>query len=220
MLDLIPLAIASAFWPILLAVVLISLRAPHPVRLMVSFLLAGLITTIAVGLAFIYLLRGTSLTSGSDSWFGPGMEIAVGALAVTAAFVLHTRGLRATPKPAPVKTEPGRMERMLARGALLAFVAGVVLNLVPGVVPVVALKDIAELDETFAVTFGLVTCFYLIMFAFIEIPLVGYVVAPESTARRTASFNQWLDRNSRRLGVGALALIGVYMIVRGVLRIV
>ncbi len=222
MLDLIPLAVASAFWPILLAVVLISLRAPHPVRLMASFLVAGLLTTVTVGLSIIYLLQGASLTSGSDWWFGPGVEIAAGLLAVAAAFVLHARELRPAPAPAPSPTQsgPGRLERMLAHGAPLAFVAGVVLNVVPGVVPLVGLKDIAELDETFAVTFGLVLGFYLIMFAFIEIPLVGYLAAPERTARGTASFNEWLDRNAHRLGTAALALIGVLLIVRGVLRIV
>ena len=35
---------------------------------------------------------------------------------------------------------------MLERGAPLAFVAGIVLNVFPGVFPLIALKDIAELD--------------------------------------------------------------------------
>ena len=90
------------------------------------------------------------------------------------------------------------MERMLDQGAPLAFVAGIVFNIVPGVVPLVALKDIAELDYGFAETVAAVLGFYLIMFAFIEIPLAGYVVAPERTARLTASFNAWLDRNGHR----------------------
>ena len=111
------------------------------------------------------------------------------------------------------------MERMLDHGAPLAFVAGIVFNIVPGVVPLVALKDIAELDYTFAATVGLLLGFYLIMFAFIEIPLAGYLVAPESTARLTARFNAWLDRTGPRVGIAVLALIGVYLIVRGVLRI-
>lgn len=217
--DLIPLAIASAFWPILLAVVLISLRAPHPGRLMASFLVAGLLTTVGIGLAIIYLLQGTSLTSGSDSWFGPGLEIAVGVVALAAAYFLRRRYQHAEPRTAPKQAGPNRMERMLAHGAPLAFAAGVLFNIIPGIVPVVALKDIAELDETFAATFGLVLGFYLIMFMFIEIPLLGYVFAPDRTASATTRFNDWLDRNGHRLEIGALALIGVYMIARGVLRI-
>lgn len=218
--ELIPLAIASAFWPILLAVVLISLRAPHPGRLMIGFLAGGLLTTVTIGLIVIYALQGASLTSDSDSWFGPGLEITAGVAAVVAAYVLRKRYQRGDTPAKPKKSEPGRTERMLAHGAALAFVGGIVLNIVPGVVPVVALKDIAEGDYTFAETFGLVLFFYVIMFAFIEIPLIGYVVAPERTKQATASFNAWLDRNGHRLGIGVLALIGVYMIVRGILRIV
>jgi hypothetical protein len=217
--DLIPLAVASAFWPILLAVVLISLRAPHPGRLMASFLIAGLLTTVGIGLAIIYLLKGASLASGSDSWFGPGLEITVGVAALAAAYFLRRRFQHPKPRTAPKQAGPSRMEHMLAHGAPLAFVAGVLFNIVPGIVPVVALKDIAELDETFVATFGLVLGFYLIMFMFIEIPLLGYLVAPKRTAVATTRFNNWLDRNSHRLEIDALALIGVYLIVRGVVRI-
>jgi len=220
MFDLIPLAIASAFWPILLAVVLISLRAPHPGRLMASFLAAGLLTTVIVGLIVIYALQDSSLTSGSSSWFDPGVEIAAGVLAIASAYVLRARHARSVATPPPAQPKPGRLEHMLDHGAPLAFIAGVVFNIVPGVVPLVALKDIAELDYGFAETLAVLVCFYVIMFAFIEIPLLGYVVAPKRTARATASFNAWLDRNANRLGTAALALVGVYLIARGVFRIV
>ncbi len=218
--DLIPLAVASAFWPILLAVVLISLRAPHPGRLMASFLIAGLLTTVGIGLLVIYVLKDSSLTARSNSWFGPGVEIAVGVLALAAAHTLRVRSRKVKPHPPPEKTGPSRMERMLDHGAPLAFLAGVLFNIVPGLVPVIALKDIAELDKSFVETLGLVLGFYLIMFMFIEIPLLGYLFAPARTARWTAAFNDWLDRNSRRLEIWALAAIGIYAIVRGILRIV
>ncbi len=218
--DLIPLAIASAFWPILLAVVLISLRASHPGRLMAAFLVGGLLTTLIVGLIIIYVLKDASLTTGSDSWFGPGVEIAAGVAALVLAYVLRARRRRPAPATAPTASGPGRMERMLDHGAPLAFVAGIVFNIVPGVVPLVALKDIADLDYSFAATVGLLLGFYVIMFAFIEIPLAGYVVAPEPTARLTARFNAWLDRTGPRVGIAVLAAIGVYMIGRGLLRIV
>jgi Sap, sulfolipid-1-addressing protein len=217
--DLIPLAIASAFWPILIAVVLISLRAPHPVRLMASFLVAGLLTTVGVGLALIYLLQDASLAAGSNSWFGPDLQIAAGVAALVAAYVLRERDRRAASSPKPKRVGPGRMERMLDHGAPLAFLAGVLFNIVPGVVPVVALKQIADLDYPFAETLAVVFAFYVIMFAFIEIPLAGYIVAPAKTAGATERFNGWLDRNGHRLEIAVLALIGVYLIARGVLRI-
>jgi hypothetical protein len=146
--ELIPLAIASAFWPLLLAVVIISLRAAHPPRLLVSFLVGGLLTTMTVGLIIIYALEHSSLVSRSRSTTDSAVDLAAGAIALAAGLLLARR---ADPKPDRVggaedAAKPrGRIDRMLSRGAPLAF-SGVVLNIVPGVPPFVALKDIAELD--------------------------------------------------------------------------
>ena len=85
----------------------------------------------------------------------------------------------------------------------------------------VALKDIAELDYAFAETFALVLGFYVIMFMFIEIPLLGYVVAPdEDGARDHDASTPGSTATPIASGSRVLALIGVYMIVRGILRIV
>jgi len=222
MAELIPLAIASAFWPILLVVVIVSLRATHPILLLVSFLAGGLLTTITVGLVVIYALEGSSLTGSSQSTFDPAVEIAAGAFALLAAAVLWRRYgvLPEPPAERPADADPGRLERMLDRGAPLAFAAGIVFNILPGVFPLVALKDIAEMDIGFAETVVVLLCFYLIMFAFIEVPLVSYLVAPEWTAQATQRFNAWLDRNTRRVAIGALAGVGVYLIVKGIIGLV
>ncbi len=216
--EILLLAIASAFWPILLVVVIISLRASHPILLLVSFLAGGLLTTMAVGLVIIYALQGSSLTGPSQSTFDPAVLIVAGALALLAAAVLWRRYgvLPAAPAEEPADADPGRLERMLDRGAPLAFAAGIVCNIIPGVFPIVALKDIAEMDISFAETFVVLLMFYLIMFAFIEVPLVSYIVAPTWTQRATQRFNTWLDRNTRRVGIGALAAVGAYLIVKGI----
>jgi hypothetical protein len=204
---------------LLLVVVIVSLRAAHPIMLLVSFLAGGLLTTMTVGLVVIYALQGSSLTGRSQSTFDPGLEIAVGALALLAAAVLWRRygDLSDEPPEEPGDAEPGRVERMLDRGAPLAFAAGIVFNVIPGVFPFVALKDIAEMDVGFAETFGLLLGFYLIMFAFIEVPLVAYLVAPERTGQATRRFNAWLDRNGRRLGILALGGVGAYLLVKGLI---
>jgi hypothetical protein len=216
------LAIASAFWPILLVVVIVSLRATHPILLLVSFLAGGLLTTMTIGLLVIYALQDSSLTGRSQSTFDPWIEIAAGALALLAATVLWRRygTLPEEPVAEPVAKDPGRLERMLDRGAPLAFAAGIVFNLIPGIFPVVALKDIAEMDLSFAETFATLLGFYLIMFAFIEIPLVSYLVAPEWTGETTKRFNSWLDRNTKRVGIGALGGVGAYLVVKGFIGLV
>ncbi len=218
MAELIPLAVASAFWPILLVVVLVALRAPHPVRLLASFLVAALLTTLTVGLVIIYALQGTDLVSASRDSFDPAAQIAVGSIAIVAAILIRHRSADAPAVDSPA-ADSGRIEHMLERGAPLAFVAGIVLNLFPGFFPLIALKDIAELDEGFATTVALVLGFYVIMFALIEVPLVGYLVAPAWTAQATARFNVWLRKNASRLAVGALAIVGLFLVVSGIVNI-
>ena len=217
MAELVPLAIASAFWPILLVVVLVSLRAPHPVRLLVSFLAAALLTTMTVGLVVIYALQGTALVSRSRDSFDPAAQITVGSIAILVAILVHRR-TPATPAEQSPEPESGRIERMLERGAPLAFVAGIVLNIIPGVFPLIALKDIAELDAGVATTVALLLGFYVIMFALIEVPLVGYLVAPAWTEQATRRFNSWLRVNASRLAVGALAIAGVFLVISGIVN--
>jgi hypothetical protein len=187
---------------------------------MASFLAGALLTTILVGLLIVHGLEGTSLShhAGSGSWFGPVVEIAGGVLAVLLAARLWSKQPPAA-RPRHEQTSPGRIERLVTHGAPLAFVARVVLNIIPGVLPLVALQEIAELHDSGAEAAALLVGFYLVMFAFMEIPLLGYALAPTATARTTAGFNAWLDRNARAIGVGALALAGVYLIVRGIVRI-
>ena len=216
--ELLVLAIASAFWPILLVVVIISLRASHPILLLVSFLAGGLLTTMAVGLVVIYALQGSSLTGASQATFDPAVLIVVGMLALLAAVVLWRRYgvLPEAPAEKHADADPGRLERMLDRGAPLAFAAGIVCNIIPGVFPLIALKDIAEMDISFAETFLVLLAFYAIMFALIEVPLASYLVAPQWTQQATLRFNAWLDRNTRRVGICALAGVGAYLVAKGI----
>ena len=104
---------------------------------------------------------------------------------------------------------------MLARGAGWAFAAGVVLDLFPSPFALVALKDLAEWDYSFTKTFVVLLCFYLIVFVFIESPLIGYLVSPARASELTVRFNAWLGRSWYRLAIYALAFCGLYLLVKG-----
>lgn len=79
------------------------------------------------------------------------------------------------------------------------------LNIVPGTFPIVALNDIAQLDLANAATVATIAAFYVIAFAFVEVPLVTYCFAPERT---------------KRLGVAALVAVGLYLMVHGIVQLV
>jgi hypothetical protein len=218
--ELLLLAIASAFWPVLVVVVIVSLRARRPVRLLVSFLAGGLLTTVTIGLVVIYMLEGSSFTGRSNQTFEPWVKVTVGGLAVLAAVALWKR----LPPPAvepvqdTVPAQPGKLESMLERGAPLAFVAGIIFNLVPGFFPLVALAEIAAKDIDILATVGLLLAFYVIMFALIEVPLVSYIVAPEWTARTTMRLNAGLDRNARKIAIATLGVFGAMLVAKGVVE--
>lgn len=213
------LALASIFWPLLITIVVIVLRTEHPVRLLAAFLAGGLLATISVGLALVFSFDGSGLLTSDRDTVDPAVNIVVGVLAIVGALVVWRLDARPRePKQKPVERRSGKTERYLENGRL-AFLAGLLLNLLPGLFPFVALKNIAEGGYSAATNVVLVVVFYLVMFASVEIPLVSYLVAPEATVRTVQRLNDWLDRNARKIATLVLAAVGLYLVVRGLLQL-
>jgi hypothetical protein len=219
-LEIVLLAVASMFWPTLITIVVLALRVPQPVRILAWFLFGGLLTTITIGLILVFALQDASFVSGSSRSADPILNIAGGLLALAGALYLSRRK-PATAEPAPSGSkQSGLTQKAVERGGVVAFVAGVVLNIVPGAFPFVALKDIAQLDVSDAGKVASVVVFYVIMFAFAEVPIVAYLFAPERTTARVNDFNEWLRRNSTRVAVYVLVVVGIYLLVRGLIQVV
>lgn len=215
LIEIFLLAVGSMFWPVLLAVDVVAFRADRPIKMLGGFLAGGLVATVTVGCAIVFSLEGASFLTRSRRTTDATVSIVIGAAALVVAFFI-----RRSDKEKRTIREPhtsSRVERLAGRGSALAFVTGIVLNVFPGLLPFIALKDIAELNYTGAATFAVIVAFYLVMFTPIEAPLVAFLVAPERTAQAVDSFNLWLARNLRRLAWWALAAFGAFEIVRGVL---
>ena len=108
------------------------------------------------------------------------------------------------------------MERLVERGGPLAFVGGIAASIFPGPLAIIAMTDIAQLDYSTAETMLLIVAFFLVMFTFVEAPIIGFTIAPEWTRSRATRFNAWLGRNLVQLGVWALSILGAVEIVRGI----
>ena len=224
-LELLVLALASTFWPTLILIVVLALRLDRPVKILVWFLIGGLLTTVSVGIAVVFALQDASFMTGSHPPADPAVDIAAGLLSLLAAFALSRRS-RKTPVSDRRSTRGAcRSEEAVhgpacgRQGAPIAFVAGVVLNIVPGTFPIVALKDIAEQDASDAAKIATIIVFYVIMFAFVEIPIVAYLFAPTRTIAAVDNFNAWLGRNGRRVAAYVLAGVGAYLVVRGIVQL-
>lgn len=215
--DILPLALAAACWPVLIAVDLVALRTPQPAHVLGNFVAAGLLTTITVGLILVYVLDQTSLTTTNRHTFGPIVATVAGLAALAAAwYLLRRRARKRAVDPEPKEAgPPGRTERLLAQGGRIAFGGGVLLCVFPGVLPLVALQRISAQNVSFAHTFALVVGFYLVMFLLVEIPFVGFLLAPTTTGRLTVRFNAWLDRNGLLVAAIVLGSAGAYLLVSG-----
>jgi Sap-like sulfolipid-1-addressing protein len=212
------LALASMVWPTLIAVVVVALTSAQPVRLLSWFLAGSLLTTVTIGTVIVLLLEKSDLLSSSRPAFSSATYLVASVAALLVAYIVWRRSRSAADTPTE-STQPGWSERTLSRGGLLAFVAGIVLNVIPGVLPFVALKDIAELDYAAGASVALVVGFYLIMFLPAEVPLGSYLFAPRRTEIVVGRFNVWLKRNAPLIAVYVLAAAGIYLGVRGVVSL-
>jgi Sap, sulfolipid-1-addressing protein len=215
LIEIFLLAVGSMFWPVLLAVDVVAFKTEQPVRLLGGFLAGGMIATVTVGCAIVFSLENTSLVTRSRHTTDAAVSIVVGAAALVAAFFIRRsdRQEREAPKP----HTPSKVDRLAGHGAALALFTGIVLNVFPGLLPFIAMKDIGELGYGTAATVAVIVAFYVVMFTPVELPLVAFLVAPRRTARAVDSFNIWLTQNLRRLAWLALATFGAFEIVRGVL---
>jgi hypothetical protein len=222
LLELALLAIASAFWPILVVVDLVALRTPRPVPLLAWFLAGGLLTTISEGLIIVFVLEGTTMGSSRSSVGGWG-NIIGGSVALLAAYVLRARAARLRnerpTQPSRAK-KPSRTQLMIEHGGLYALGAGIVLNIFPGIFPLIALRTISSLNYGNGAKILLIVALYLCTFALIEVPLIGLLVAPARVEPWVRGLNSWLDRNGKRVGIDVLGLIGLILIVRGIVQLV
>jgi hypothetical protein len=217
-LELVLLSLASAFWPLLLVVVLAALHTDEPRRILLAFLITGLATCTVIGVLVVKAFQHGRAIGDSGSSFSAGVYLgaAVGAFLI-AAIVRHLP--KGEPKPKEEKSGgwTGKIEQ---NGVKAALVCGVLFNLLPGVFPIVALKDIAQLDVTLAEAAVIIFFFYLGMFVLVEVPLFWLYVAPEKARSRTERFNAWLGANKMKVAEWALEVIGVYLVVRGIVLLV
>jgi hypothetical protein len=210
------LALVSALWPALIAVALVALASPRPMIILGYFLAGGLLTTTVLGLVISFSLEAADFFTKSGASTPPAIDLAAGLLLLVVAAVASRRSREPNVSEKSVSKEPPWTERMLAReSGRIAFLVGIVINLVPGVFAVVGYSHIAKLDLSHVATLLLVLGFNLIMFALIELPLIGYLVAPAWTEDRVVRLNSWLRSHGRQAIVVVAAGVGIYLVIRG-----
>ena len=227
------LALFAMVNPTLLAAVTVMLLMPNPKRLMLGYLLGAYTTSIGAGLLIVFSLHGSSAEHTSKRHLSPAVDIAVGVLLLALAWVLGTgrdqpfRERRRRKKEAKLRTrqEAGKPTeslplRMLGKGdPKLTFVVGAMLSY-PGVSYLVALDRIHTLDAGTVAGVALVLFFCLTQQVFLELPLLGYLIAPDPTHDAVSRFKAWMGRSGRTAAVIGLSVIGALLLARGIIPLV
>jgi Sap, sulfolipid-1-addressing protein len=224
--QVILLSLTASLNPTLVAATTVMLLLERPAKLMLGYLLGAYMTSITLGLVIVFSLSNSSATNTTENTISPAVDIALGAIALAAAFVLYTgrherlRERRQERKAAKPDTGPPRWQRELSKGsARTTFVVGALLTL-PGASYLAGLHDIHNLKYSTTVTVLIVIGFNLVMLWLLEVPLASFVVAPEWTPRAIDRAKAWVSRHAHMFAVRGFAAVGVLLVIKGIVGLV
>jgi len=196
--TLLVMAIAVSMEPFRIGMTVLMLNRPRPLLQLIAFLAGGFAMGLTVGLVVIFAFRPGLL--GSAHFTLPKVQIVIGALALLMAALLAAGILPAPRVPA--------LARGLVSGQSLwvAAVAGLGIAL-PSVDYLAVLAVIVASGAAPSTQVGALLMFTVVAFAFVELPLLAYLVAPARTRAFMTALNDWI--RSRRRGEVAALLGGV-----------
>src|SRR4051812_10998482 len=87
-LEILPLALGSAVYPTLLALVVIIVGRPNPQRLLLGFLAGAMTTSLTIGGAIVFGLASTDAVGGDDHAIGPAINFVIAALLLVLLWIL------------------------------------------------------------------------------------------------------------------------------------
>lgn len=222
--DVFALALLAMLNPTLLAAVTVMMLLPETKKLMFGYLLGAYLSSISVGLLIVFSLHNSGAADTARATLTPAEDLVFGAIALTVGIVLWTgradalRERRRRRKEGKERKEPWP-QRLLGRGsARITFVVGVLLSF-PGASYLVGLDRIAHLDVAAPEAVLLVIAFCVIQLVLLELPLIGYVVAPEWTQGAVTRFREWIALNGVRVAGKIAIAIGVLLLLRGTLEL-
>jgi hypothetical protein len=223
-LQLLPLALGSAVYPTLLAVVIVILTQPNPRRLLAAYLAGGLLVSLTIGFIVIAgLSSGHVLNGESGRTINPAVDLVAGLLLLGLLYTLlsgrdQRLAERRRRKRADRRAQGAKeswSDRLLSRESIaLTFLVGIALNL-PGALYLVALTQIASADQGTAADVLQILAYNLIMFTWAELPLIGYGVAPDRTETFIKGVHRWLGSHIRQIAIAICGVAATYLTIKG-----
>lgn len=221
--DIVLLALGAALNPTLVAASTLMMLLPNAKRLMLGYLLGAMMTSITLGLVIIATLENSTSVRTTQKTLSPAATLALGVIALIGAFVLERGRDEAAAERRRARKQdkgPPRWQKALGRGSpRITFVVGALLTL-PGASYLAGLSRIDKLNYSTPETVALVVAFNLIMLSLLEIPLLGFAIAPGWTVATIDRTKTSIGRNGRRFAVISLTVLGTLLVIKAVIEFV
>jgi hypothetical protein len=210
-------ALLAAVNPTLLTATTVMLLLPNPRRLMLGYLCGALTTGMIVGVSIVEWLPNSSGVGTTKHTVAPAIDFALGSIALIAAYVLHSGRRKRKHSDAPKKTP--RWQRALDGGsARTTFVIGLLLSF-PGAAYLTSLTEINRQNYGTAGVVLAVLLANLVMLLLLEVPIIGFFLAPEGTVATIDRAKAWLAINGTRVATIALTVVGCLFLARALVTI-
>jgi len=206
------MAIAMSLEPFRIGMTTVMLNRPRPVLQLLAFLSGGFVMGTTVGLVVLFLFRPRIL--GSAHFSLPKVQIAIGVLTLLVAAVVGTKVLSGRFSRVHAGTRTRTRKLLNGRSLWVAGTAGLGIAL-PSIDYLAVLAVILASGATAATQVGALLMFNVVAFALVEIPLVGYLAAPERTRALMGALQGWLQSRSPRAVAALLAGLGCTLLVVG-----
>jgi hypothetical protein len=234
------MAVVVAIDPAQVGAVAYILSRPRAMRLLVAYFVGGFGVSLIAGGVILFVLDGVGI--GQSSSIPPGIEFAVGTLALVVAALVgsgvagrlrdRAQSRRAGDQPADVppsaRDNRPSLERLPGFDKLphrlldalhnespwIAWIYGVGFG-VPSAYYLAAIAAILKSGVATGAQIGALLVFNLVAFAVAEIPLVSFAIAPEATRARIDQLYTWISTHQRLVVTMLTSIIGVYLIFKG-----
>ena len=226
--EYLALAFAAALNPKLLAVDLLLAENRRPRAMFLCVLLGGLTVALTIGLLDVLVFRADAISA--QKTVSAGVDLAIGLLLLAAGGLvatgrLHGRRKVAVPagggQPQKLRGEKkdGWAQRVLAEPRLgLAILVGALCG-IPGASYLTGLHILVTSKSSTANQVVGVVLFVLIEFLLIIIPFVFLQLRPEATEAALKNAQDWLLGHARRLMAYTALILGAYLAVSGLVRL-
>jgi hypothetical protein len=218
-------ALTAALNPTLLTATTVMLLLPNPKRLMLGYLAGALTTGVLLGVAIVEWMSGSGAVSEAKHTIAPGVDLALGVLALIAASVIRNgraeraRERRREKRAGKPKKTPRWQQALSGGSPRTTYLIGLLLSF-PGASYLASLTEISRQHLSTGGVVVTVLAVNAVMLILLELPLISFFVAPEWTPLAVERFKVWMAENGGRALVRALTVIGVLFIARGVITIV